>query len=245
MKIKIKKIENGILPEYKTNGASGADCYARIEKEIHLNENDVVTIPLGFAVEIPDGYEMQIRPRSGLARKNKAVAILGTIDSDYRGEVGATIINHSKSIFIIKPNDRIAQAVVCPVIKAEWCLTDELSETERGESGFGSTGVSEIKMNYPHEVEKFYEPFKSSDFEKVKKLIGKDVIIDDCINGKINHVFQTREIVKSYFIDINIEKGQDFLGMDFAEFSFVEAFQRVKIDGHRFGKEIEYEEKSN
>ena len=245
MQIKIKKIGNGKLPEYKTAGSVGADCYARIEKEIVLSENEMMTIPLGFAVEIPEGYEMQIRPRSGLARKNKTVAVLGTIDSGYRGEVGAIIINHSKSIFIIKPNDRIAQAVVCPVIKAEWCLTDELSETERGEGGFGSTGVSEIKMDYPHEVEKFYEPFKSTDFEKVKKLIGKDVIIDDCINGKINQVFETREIVKSYFIDINIEKGQDFLGMDFAEFSFVEAFQRVKIDGHRFGKEIEYEEKAN
>ena len=92
MQIKIKRIENGKLPEYKTNGSAGADCYARIDKEIILNENDTVTIPLGFAVEIPEGYEMQIRPRSGLTRKNKIVAILGTIDSDYRGEVCAILI---------------------------------------------------------------------------------------------------------------------------------------------------------
>lgn len=108
MQIKIKKIENGKLPEYKTDGSSGADCFARIDKEIILNENEMATVPLGFAVEIPDGYEMQIRPRSGLAKKNKTVAVLGTIDSDYRGEVCATLINHSKSIFTIKPNDRIA-----------------------------------------------------------------------------------------------------------------------------------------
>ena len=231
MKIKIKKIENGILPEYKTNGASGADCYARIEKEIHLNENDVVTVPLGFAVEIPDGYEMQIRPRSGLARKNKAVAILGTIDSDYRGEVGATIINHSKSVFIIKPNDRIAQAVICPVIRAEWYLTDELSETERGENGFGSTGVSEVKVSYNHPVEKFYEPFKNA--KEIEKLIGKEVLIDNKEIAFVKEVYSDRLSMRIIFEN----KDRDHI----CNLYSVSAFERVMIDGHRFGKEMEFE----
>lgn len=229
MQIKIKRIENGKLPEYKTVGSAGADCYARIEKEIILNENDTITIPLGFAVEIPDGYEMQIRPRSGLARKNKIVAILGTIDSDYRGEVGATIINHSKSIFIIKPNDRIAQAVVCPVIKAEWCLTDELSETERGEGGFGSTGVSDEKK-----VEKFYEPFRK--ISDVEKLIGKEVKVNGT-KGKLTTVFYKgiHKIVQFALVRDNLYCG------DCCQIDLIQAFERVTIDGHRFGKEIEFE----
>ena len=230
MDIKIKKFKDGKLPTYESDGAAGADCYARIEETIMLQAGKIMVIPLGFAVEIPEGYEMQIRPRSGLARKNGITVITGTIDSDYRGEVEAIVLNTENKSFEINPDDRIAQAVIAPVIKANWIETEELSETKRGTGGFGSTGVSH--------KEKFYEPFKSTDFEEVKKLIGKEVIIDDSINGKIKNVFQTKEIVKSYFIDINIEKGQDFFGMDFADFSFVEAFQRVKIDGHRFGKEI-------
>lgn len=233
MQIKIKRINGGKLPTYESDGAAGADCYARIEETILLQAGKVIMIPLGFSVEIPEGYEMQIRPRSGLARKNGITVITGTIDSDYRGEVGAIVLNTENKSFEINPGDRIAQAVVAPVVKANWVETEELSETKRGTGGFGSTGVSH--------KEKFYEPFKSTDFEKVKALIGKDVIIDNCINGKINHIFETKEIVKSYFININIEKGQDFLGLNFVEFSFVEAFQRVKIDGHRFGKEIEQE----
>ena len=223
MQIKIKRIENGKLPEYKTIGSVGADCYARIDKEIILNENEVVTVPLGFAVEIPEGYEMQIRPRSGLAKKNKTIAVLGTIDSDYRGEVGAIIINHSKSIFIIKPNDRIAQAVVCPVIRAEWYLTDELSETERGEGGFGSTGVSEVK------VEKFYEPFKK--LEDAERLFNKEVMIDNSIIAIV------KEVYWSDFLKIIFETNE---GHQY-NMPSTSAFERVKIDGHRFGKEIEFE----
>lgn len=230
MDIKIKRIGNGKLPTYESEGAAGADCYARIDETVMLQTGKIMVIPLGFAVEIPEGYEMQIRPRSGLARKNGITVITGTIDSDYRGEVGAIVLNTENKSFEINPGDRIAQAVIAPVIKANWIVSDKLSETKRGEGGFGSTGVSK--------KETFYEPFKSSDFEDVKKLIGKDVIIDDSINGKIRNVFKTKEIVRSYFIDINIEKGQDFFGLDFVDFSFVEAFQRVKIDGHRFGKEI-------
>ena len=230
MQIKIKRIENGKLPEYKTTGSAGADCYARIEKEIILNENEIVTVPLGFAVEIPEGYEMQIRPRSGLAKKNKMVAILGTIDSDYRGEVCAILINHSRSIFIVKPNDRIAQAVVCPVIRAEWNLTDELSETERGEGGFGSTGIS-----YEKKVEKFYEPFQK--ISDVEKLIGKEVELNG-IKGKVTGAFYKGiyKVVRFTFLKDNLCCG------DSCQMDLVQAFERVTIDGHRFGKEIEFEE---
>lgn len=230
MQIKIKRIENGKLPEYKTNGSAGADCYARIEKEIILNENDTVTIPLGFAVEIPDGYEMQIRPRSGLVRKNKIVAILGTIDSDYRGEVCAILTNHSRSIFTIKPNDRIVQAVVCPVIRAEWYLTNELSETERGEGGFGSTGVSDVKK-----VEKFYEPFKK--VSEVEKYLGKEVIIDKVKRGQVTAVYYSNGFI---YVEFSVLRDK-IMDDDSIKMNVVMAFERVKIDGHRFGKEIEFE----
>lgn len=243
IKVKIKRIENGKIPEYKTEGSSGADCYARIDKPVVIKARKFATIPLGFAVEIPEGYEMQIRPRSGLARKNGIETVLGTIDSDYRGEVGAIIFNDSDFDFVVKNEDRIAQAVIAPVIKANWIETEELSETKRGEGGFGSTGIraGEIKMDYPHNVEKFYEPFKASDFEKVKALIGKEVLIDNSISGKINNVFPTKEIVKSYYIEIKLDESQTFCGLDFANFSFINAFERVTMDGHRFGKELEFE----
>lgn len=237
MQIKIKRIENGKLPEYKTVGSAGADCYARIDKEIILNENDTVTVPLGFAVEIPDGYEMQIRPRSGLAKKNKTVAVLGTIDSDYRGEVCAILINHSKLIFTIKPNDRIAQAVVCPIIRAEWYLTNELSETERGQGGFGSTGVSDEKK-----VEKFYEPFKK--ISEVKKYLGKEVILDKLYKAILSRVVQTGFNTQLYFKIIGAVKEdvyfESILNHEI-EMNVVIAFDRVRIDGHRFGQEIEFE----
>ena len=236
MEIKIKKIENGKFPEYKTEGSAGADCYARLKKEVVIEPGKSETIPLGFAVEIPVGYEMQIRGRSGLARKNNIDCFPGTIDSDYRGEVCAILINKGQENFIVNPSDRIAQAVIAPVIKAEWCLTDKLSETERGEGGFGHTGVSEEKK-----VEKFYEPFKNSDYKEIEKLIGKRVLIDDSIDGTIGGIFESKGVIKSYALHINVDKGQDFFGLNFAVFSFVEAFQRVKIDGHRFGKEIEFE----
>ena len=190
MNIKIKKIENGKLPEYKTEGSAGADCYARLEKEILIKAGESETIPLGFAAEIPDGYEMQIRGRSGLARKNNIDCFLGTIDSDYRGEVCVMLINKGQRDFIVKPFDRIAQAVIAPVIKAEWCLTKELSETERGEGGFGHTGVSEnkeIEVDYPQKIKKFYQPF--SKIYEVEKFIGKEVIIDNSTPGFVKNVY--------------------------------------------------------
>lgn len=142
--IKIKKIENGAVPEYKTAGASGADCFARIDEQIILKPGERKLIPLGFAVEIPEGFEMQIRPRSGNANKY-GITVLntpGTIDSDYRGEVHANILNtDSEKSFAINPGDRIAQAVICPVYQALWDEVQDLSDTERGINGHGSTGI--------------------------------------------------------------------------------------------------------
>lgn len=140
--VKIKRIENGWLPTYESEGAAGADCHARIDEKIVLKAGEQVTVPLGFAVEIPEGYEMQIRARSGNARKHGIGVVngVGTIDSDYRGEVCTILINHSEKDFEINPGDRIAQAVIAPVIQAKWAEVDELSETARGEGGFGSTG---------------------------------------------------------------------------------------------------------
>ena len=223
MKIKIKRIENGKLPEYKTIGSVGADCYARIKKDIIIQPGKNSTIPLGFAVEIPDGYEMQIRGRSGLASKSGIEGFTGTIDSDYRGEVSAIIFNHSDKDFIVKNGDRIAQVIIGPVIKAEWCLTKELSETKRGEGGFGSTGVSEVK------VEKFYEPFKK--LEDIEKLFNKEVVIDNSIKAMVKQVYW------SDFLRIIFETKA---GKQYNMYS-TNAFERVTIDGHRFGKEIEFE----
>lgn len=142
MDVKIKIVNGGKLPTYESAGAAGADCFARIDEKIVLGAGKQVTVPIGFAVEIPEGYEMQIRARSGNARKH-GIGVLnapGTIDSDYRGEVGAILFNFSEKDFEINPGDRVAQAVIAPVIRAEWVEVEELSETVRGEGGFGSTG---------------------------------------------------------------------------------------------------------
>jgi len=244
MEIKIKKIEKGKLPEYKTEGSAGADCYARLEKEVLIKAGKSETIPLGFAVEIPVGYEMQIRGRSGLARKNNIDCFPGTIDSDYRGEVCAILINKGQEDFIVKPLDRIAQAVIAPVIKAEWYLTENLSVTERGENGFGSTGVEsgEIKVSYNHPVEKFYEPFTKS--QEMENLLGKEVVIDKIYKGVFNRIESIGLAIKIYFKIFGAEeKGMD-IGSVFnhdVEMDCLMAFQRVTIDGHRFGKEMEFE----
>lgn len=137
MEVKIKLVEGGRIPEYKTDGSSGADCYSRVNDKIRPGETKI--IPLGFAVEIPEGYEMQIRPRSGLTSKGK-LSIIGTIDSDYRGEVGAIIYNSSEDEFVVSSGDRISQAIISPVIKANFNVVEKLSETSRGSGGFGSTG---------------------------------------------------------------------------------------------------------
>ena len=239
MQIKIKRINNGKLPTYESDGAAGADCYARIKNDIVIKPGTSETIPLGFAVEIPVGYEMQIRGRSGLARKNNIDEFVGTIDSDYRGEVCAILINKGTDYFTVRPFDRIAQAVIAPVIKANWNEVEELSETKRGEGGFGSTGVSEIKVAYPHKVEKFYEPFNK--IFDIKSLIGKDVIIDGKIRGKVESCYYSNgyPIVQFYVIRDNL------LSADSLKLNFVSAFERVTIDGHRFGKEMQFETEEN
>jgi dUTP pyrophosphatase len=134
-------INDAKLPEYKTNGASGADICSTIYAEIE--PDNIAIVPTGLLPEIPKGYEIQIRPRSGLAAKY-GITVLntpGTIDSDYRGEIKVMLINMGKDKFIINKGERIAQIVVSPVIQAEFINKVELSKTERGAGGFGSTGV--------------------------------------------------------------------------------------------------------
>lgn len=228
MQIKIKRIENGKLPIYKTEGAAGADCYARIEKDVIVRPGKNVTVPLGFAVEIPEGYEMQIRGRSGLARKNNIDCFQGTIDSDYRGEVAAIIINKGQEDFIIHNEDRIAQAVIAPVIHAHWYLVENLSETKRGEGGFGHTGISENK-----ELPKFYEPFKN--LEEVEKFLNKSVLIDGEKEGMVTAVkLDDAYGKKILYIEFVLKNGFEKEYMPATA-----AFSRVKVDGHNFGKEIE------
>ena len=143
VKVLIKKLNPAVkLPEYKTNGASGMDLIAFIEKTINVKPKQSCLISTGLSVAFSEGYEIQIRPRSGLAAKNN-ISVLntpGTIDSDYRGEIKVIIYNHGNKNFIINNGDRIAQMVLSPVVKIEFEETNDLSETIRGEGGFGSTG---------------------------------------------------------------------------------------------------------
>ena len=142
MKVKIINKSSFTLPEYKTSGSVGMDLQANIRNEIHIFGGATILIPTGIYIQLPDGYEAQVRPRSGLALKQQLVATFGTIDSDYIGEIKVIINNVGKGERIIKPGDRIAQLVFAKVEKCEWNLVEELEETERGESGFGSTGLN-------------------------------------------------------------------------------------------------------
>ena len=143
VKVLIKKLDPAVkLPAYKTSGASGMDLMAFIKEPINLKSKTSQLIPTGLSVAFSKDYEIQIRPRSGLAAKNN-ISVLntpGTIDSDYRGEIKVIIYNHGKNEFIIENGDRIAQMVLTPVIKMELEETKDLPETLRGEGGFGSTG---------------------------------------------------------------------------------------------------------
>ena len=143
VKVLIKKLNPSVqLPSYKTNGASGMDLMAFIEKPISLEPGKSCLVPTGLSVAFPEEYEIQIRPRSGLAAK-KNISVLntpGTIDSDYRGELKIILFNHSSENFIINNNDRVAQMVLTPIIKMELEETNELPESIRGKGGFGSTG---------------------------------------------------------------------------------------------------------
>ena len=143
VKVLIKKLNPSVqLPSYKTNGASGMDLMAFLEKPINLEPGKSCLIPTGLTIAFPEDYEIQIRPRSGLAAKNN-ISVLntpGTIDSDYRGELKIILFNHSNENFIINNNDRVAQMVLTPIIKMELEETNELPDSIRGEGGFGSTG---------------------------------------------------------------------------------------------------------
>ena len=143
VKILIKKINRKVItPKYKTDGSSGVDLSAFLDKEVVIKPNSSELIPTGLQVAIPEELEIQIRPRSGLAAK-ESIGVLnspGTIDSDYRGELKIILFNHGKEDFIINNGDRIAQMVLVPIIKMEFEEVDSLPDTVRGRSGFGSTG---------------------------------------------------------------------------------------------------------
>jgi dUTP pyrophosphatase len=131
------------LPQYATPGSAGMDIYAMNESEIIIKQFDTALIPTGFSIELPDGFEAQIRPRSGLAIKY-GIGILnspGTIDSDYRGEVKIILSNFGKSDFSIKKGDKIAQMVISRYERINWDEAAALNETSRGEGGFGHTGI--------------------------------------------------------------------------------------------------------
>tara|TARA_B110000091_G_scaffold40454_1_gene43755 strand:+ start:420 stop:857 length:438 start_codon:yes stop_codon:yes gene_type:complete len=142
-KVLIKKLNPDVeIPTYKTNGASGMDLMAFIKEPIRIVPNSSYLVPTGLSMAFLEDYEVQIRPRSGLAAK-KNITVLntpGTIDSDYRGEIKIILYNHGKEDFLINNKDRVAQMVLTPVVKMELEETDNLPDTLRGEGGFGSTG---------------------------------------------------------------------------------------------------------
>jgi len=132
-----------ILPKYETAGSSGVDIVANIEHEIEIKPGKTEIVPTGLAVSIPQNFEIQIRPRSGLAAKNQITVLNtpGTIDADYRGEIKVILINLGNKSFKVEKGLRIAQMVLCPIIKANLREVETLDETKRGAGGFGSTGV--------------------------------------------------------------------------------------------------------
>ena len=144
IKILIKRLSKEIsLPKYETLGSSGMDIGANINENIIIDPGKTAIIPSGLALSIPKGFEVQIRPRSGLAAKQK-ISVLntpGTIDADYRGEIKVILINLGEKSYTVEKGTRIAQMVVCPIVQAQLKEVNDLSETERGEGGFGSTGT--------------------------------------------------------------------------------------------------------
>ena len=140
----IKRLSKNIeLPKYETNGSSGMDLSANIEKQIKIEPGKTSIIPTGISVSIPKNFEIQIRSRSGLAAKSQ-ISVLnspGTIDSDYRGELKVILINLSNKAFVVERGTRIAQMVLCPIVKAKFKEVDSLDDTNRGAGGFGSTGL--------------------------------------------------------------------------------------------------------
>ncbi|HRB71743.1 dUTP diphosphatase [Flavobacterium supellecticarium] len=143
MTIKIINKSQHALPEYETIASAGMDLRANITDPITLNPLERALVKTGLFIELPIGYEAQVRPRSGLAFK-KGITVLnspGTVDADYRGEIGVILVNLSNEPFVIENGERVAQLVIAKHERAEWELVETLSETVRGEGGFGSTGV--------------------------------------------------------------------------------------------------------
>lgn len=143
MEVKIINKSNNALPEYQTSGAAGMDIRAFVPSDIRIKPGEVKLVPTGLYLEIPKGYEIQVRARSGLALKNSIGVAngIGTIDSDYRGELCVILVNFGQNEFVVKNGDRIAQMVLNKYEPIEFVVDEELSSTERGEGGFGSSGV--------------------------------------------------------------------------------------------------------
>ncbi len=144
IKIRVKRVDgfSGKLPQYETAGSAGVDLTAHLDAGVTIPPMERALIPTGIAVEIPGGYEGQVRPRSGLALKHGVTMVNtpGTIDSDYRGEIRVIMVNLGDSPFEVNPGDRIAQLVVSPVVRLAWDEVEMLTDTDRGEGGFGSSG---------------------------------------------------------------------------------------------------------
>ncbi|HNS14488.1 MAG TPA: dUTP diphosphatase [Syntrophorhabdaceae bacterium] len=144
LEVFVSKKDGALLPQYATSASSGLDLYAFLDKDLTIKQFERMLIPTGIFISIPRGFEAEIRPRSGVAYKY-GVTVLntpGTIDADYRGEIKVILINLGAEPFVIKNGDRIAQMVFKSVAQINWKLVDALPETERGEGGFGSTGIS-------------------------------------------------------------------------------------------------------
>ena len=145
MKVAIKRLPHGSdlpLPGYATPGSAGLDLHAAVTGSQHLAPGERAIVPAGISIALPEGYEAQVRPRSGLAAKHGVTCLNspGTIDADYRGEIGVILINHGAEPFEIRRGDRIAQMVIAPVTMAALVEVEDLPETSRGDGGFGSTG---------------------------------------------------------------------------------------------------------
>ena len=143
--VRIRRLAHGVgldLPHYATQGAAGMDLLAAVEAPVTIAPGGRALIPTGFCIALPPGYELQVRPRSGLALKHGITLpnSPGTIDEDYRGEIGVIVLNTGSEEFVVTRGMRIAQAVVAPVVRAVWDEVDDLDETARGAGGFGSTG---------------------------------------------------------------------------------------------------------
>lgn len=143
IKVKVINVSQNELPEYKTPQSAGMDLRANISESVELRPMERKLIPTGIKIQLPEGYEAQVRPRSGLALKH-GITVLnapGTVDADYRNEICVILINLSQDTFFVEPNDRIAQLVIAKHETAEWVKVDVLDDSERGEQGFGHTGV--------------------------------------------------------------------------------------------------------